>query len=215
MHCSHHSFWITLWSYRQRPCTPSAENSVVQRLQIATCAFVYYTLKLILLKPYAFQASELQPIPLVHDTLSALGLNPRKKVRRSSRGFPMTGADHATMRLIQAAVMTLPSIETAYAIHSTSTIQGFDHPDFPALRVAMEVLNYTEGFLWRFIRGAGLAYGAYASLDIEAGLLSFLTYKVGASVAYCFALLCSTLKCSEFQSFPSLPRGTESYTPIG
>jgi Zn-dependent M16 (insulinase) family peptidase len=75
-------------------------------------------------------------------------------------------------------VLTHSAIESAYAIHSTSTIQGFDHPDYPVLRVALEVLNATEGFFWRFIRGAGLAYGAGASLDLEAGLLHFSTYRV-------------------------------------
>jgi Zn-dependent M16 (insulinase) family peptidase len=79
-------------------------------------------------------------------------------------------------------VLTLPSIESAYAIHSTSAIRGFDHAEYPALRVALEVLNATEGFFWRFIRGAGLAYGVSASLDLEAGLLHFSTYRVRLSL---------------------------------
>lgn len=74
--------------------------------------------------------------------------------------------------------MSLPSIESAYTIHSTKTIRGFDHPDFPALRVTLEVLNATEGFLWQVIRGAGLAYSAYIVLDLEAGSLSYSTYRV-------------------------------------
>ncbi|KAF8592090.1 hypothetical protein K439DRAFT_1401667 [Ramaria rubella] len=97
----------------------------------------------------------LRPIPLACNTLSPLGVCPQRK----------------------AVVMTLPSIESAYAIHSTNTIRGFDHPEYPTLRVTLEVLNATEGFLWRFIRGAGLAYGAEISLDVEAGLLSFSTYR--------------------------------------
>lgn len=75
-------------------------------------------------------------------------------------------------------VLTHPSLESAYTIHSTSSIQGFGHPEYPVLRVTLEVLNATEGFFWRFIRGAGLAYGAGASLDLEAGLLHFSTYRV-------------------------------------
>lgn len=33
-------------------------------------------------------------------------------------------------------------------------------------------------FVQRFIRGSGLAYGAYMALDVEAGHLSFHVYKV-------------------------------------
>ncbi|GJJ09486.1 hypothetical protein Clacol_003709 [Clathrus columnatus] len=97
----------------------------------------------------------LDPIPSAFDTLSPLGLNPGK----------------------QAFVMSLPSIESAYTVHSTKTIRGFDHVDFPTLRVSLEVLNATEGFLWRVIRGAGLAYSAYIILDLEVGTLSFSTYR--------------------------------------
>ena len=100
--------------------------------------------------------------------------------------------------------MTLPSIESAYAIHSTVTIRGLDHPEFPALRVTMEALNATEGFLWRFIRGAGLAYGAYVSLDLEAGLLSFSTYRVSphrASHCTFVSTLRSVQSSNPFQAF--------------
>lgn len=78
----------------------------------------------------------------------------------------------------QAVIMTHPSIESAYMIFSTRSIHGFDHPAYPVMRVTLEVLNATEGFLWRFIRGAGLAYGAYMGLDVEAGFLTFATYRV-------------------------------------
>jgi hypothetical protein len=60
--------------------------------------------------------------------------------------------------------------------------------------VALEVLNATESYLWvwqaiifhlisniwpqRYIRGSGLAYGAYVYLDVESGLLSFSLYRV-------------------------------------
>lgn len=32
----------------------------------------------------------------------------------------------------------------------------------------------------RYIRGSGLAYGAYVSLDVESGLLSFTLYRVSS-----------------------------------
>jgi Zn-dependent M16 (insulinase) family peptidase len=93
--------------------------------------------------------------------------------------------------------MSLPTIESSFVTHTTKGIQGFDHPDYPVIRVTLEVLNATESYLWvrfqrscpfavlkliprlqRYIRGSGLAYGAYVSLDVEAGLLNFSLYRV-------------------------------------
>ncbi|KII93562.1 hypothetical protein PLICRDRAFT_49603 [Plicaturopsis crispa FD-325 SS-3] len=102
----------------------------------------------------------LAPIPLASETLSKVGKKPVQK----------------------AIVVSLPTIESSYVMHTTKGIRGFDHPDYPALRVALEVLNATESFLWRYIRGSGLAYGAYVSLDVEAGLLSFSLYRSSNSL---------------------------------
>jgi hypothetical protein len=44
--------------------------------------------------------------------------------------------------------MSLSTTETSYATHTTRCAQGFDHVDVPVLRLASEVLNATEGFLW-------------------------------------------------------------------
>ena len=33
-------------------------------------------------------------------------------------------------------------------MHTTKAIQGFDHPEYPVIRVAAEVLNATESYLW-------------------------------------------------------------------
>jgi len=97
----------------------------------------------------------LSPVPLAHQTLSAVG-------RNCSR---------------QAIVMSLPTIESSFVYFTTNTIQGFNHSNYPVILLALEVLNATEGYLWRGIRGAGLAYSAYVSLDVEAGLLSFSLYR--------------------------------------
>ncbi|CAE6416736.1 unnamed protein product [Rhizoctonia solani] len=78
---------------------------------------------------------------------------------------------------IKAVVVSMPTIESSYAIHTAQGVVGFDHPDYPALRLACEVLDGTESFLWKLIRGSGLAYGASMSLDAESGLLSFLLYR--------------------------------------
>ncbi|KXN89943.1 hypothetical protein AN958_04947 [Leucoagaricus sp. SymC.cos] len=106
-------------------------------------------------------ASSLAPVTLTHDTLSSIGREPVRK----------------------AVVMKLPTIESSYVMHSTKSISGFSRDEYPALRVTMEVLNATESYLWRYIRGSGLAYGAYVSLDVEAGLLSFSLYRSSNSMA--------------------------------
>jgi Zn-dependent M16 (insulinase) family peptidase len=96
-------------------------------------------------------------------------------------------------------VVTLPTIESSFVNHIGKGIQGFDHPDYPALRVAAEVLSATESFLWvrnclssknfkpelpcqRYIRGSGLAYGAYVGVDLEAGQVTFTLYRVGSDI---------------------------------
>ncbi|EKM83806.1 hypothetical protein AGABI1DRAFT_124130 [Agaricus bisporus var. burnettii JB137-S8] len=107
------------------------------------------------------QPAPLAPVALTRDTLSQLGNKPVKK----------------------AVVMKLPTIESSYVMHSTKVIAGFGREEYPAIRVAMEVLNATEGYLWHYIRGSGLAYGAYISLDVEAGLLTFTLYRSSNSMA--------------------------------
>ncbi|KAJ7225434.1 Metalloenzyme, LuxS/M16 peptidase-like protein [Mycena pura] len=102
----------------------------------------------------------LAPVPLSSETLSELGKKPMNK----------------------AIVMGLPTIESSYVTYSTKGIQGFTHPEYPAFRVALEVLNATESYLWRYIRGSGLAYGAYVALDVESGLLSFSLYRSSNSM---------------------------------
>lgn len=47
--------------------------------------------------------------------------------------------------------------------------QGFDHPDQAAFTLAVNALNAAEGFLWKAIRGTGLAYGAYIYSNPESG----------------------------------------------
>ncbi|EDR15625.1 uncharacterized protein LACBIDRAFT_300739 [Laccaria bicolor S238N-H82] len=106
-------------------------------------------------------ATDLSPIPLASQTLSEIGENLSRK----------------------AIIMSLPTIESSYVTHTTKGIEGFNHPDYPVLRVALEVLNATESYLWRYIRGSGLAYGAYVSLDVEAGLLSFSLYRSSNSMS--------------------------------
>ncbi|KAI9572885.1 Metalloenzyme, LuxS/M16 peptidase-like protein [Boletus coccyginus] len=106
------------------------------------------------------ETSTLAPVKLTCETLNELGRNPIRK----------------------AVVVSLPTIESSFVNHTTKGIQGFDHPEFPALRVALEALNATESFLWRSVRGAGLAYGAYITADREAGLITFSLYRSSNSM---------------------------------
>ncbi|KAL4071016.1 Metalloenzyme, LuxS/M16 peptidase-like protein [Scleroderma citrinum] len=105
--------------------------------------------------------SQLAPMKLTYQTLNELGKNP----------------------MGQATVVSLPTIESSYVSHTSKGIQGFDHPEFPALRVTLEVLSGTESYLWRSVRGSGLAYGAYVTADRESGLLSFMLYRSSDSIA--------------------------------
>ncbi|KAH9064309.1 Metalloenzyme, LuxS/M16 peptidase-like protein [Lactarius vividus] len=102
----------------------------------------------------------LLPVPLISDTLSEVGKNPVK----------------------QAIVVTLPTIESSFVNHVGKGVKGVSHPDYPALRVASEVLSATESFLWRYIRGSGLAYGAYIGVDLEAGSVTFSLYRSSNSL---------------------------------
>ncbi|KAA1467937.1 hypothetical protein DENSPDRAFT_833113 [Dentipellis sp. KUC8613] len=104
--------------------------------------------------------SKLLPVPLVANALSELGKKPAKK----------------------AVVVTLPTIESSFVTHVARGIQGFNHPDYPALRVTLEVLSATESYLWRYIRGSGLAYGAYTGFDLEAGNVTFTLYRSSNSL---------------------------------
>ena len=74
--------------------------------------------------------------------------------------------------------MSLPSIEGSYSIHTAKGISGgWDHPDLPALEVVKGVLNALESYLWKYIRGSGLAYGCGTSASIEAGTVGFYVFK--------------------------------------
>jgi len=103
----------------------------------------------------------LRPVPFSDKTLSALGRKPANK----------------------ALVVSLSTIESSFVYHTSRGVQGFDHPDLPALRITLSVMNATESYLWRYIRGSGLAYGAYISNNTEAGLLTFSLYRSSSYIA--------------------------------
>ncbi|EIW67501.1 hypothetical protein TREMEDRAFT_33585 [Tremella mesenterica DSM 1558] len=97
----------------------------------------------------------LRPISTSADTLSVLGKNPKAK----------------------CIIIPMSSIEGSYSNHSALGPKGFSHPDLPALLLSAAVLNATESYLWRSIRGNGLAYGAHVDVDAESGLVGFSVYR--------------------------------------
>ena len=88
----------------------------------------------------------MSPVPLASETLSDVGRNISKKVILASSVVrnPLSYLAY----LQQAIVMSLPTIESSFVNHTSKCIQGFDHPEYPAIRVALEVFNATEGYLW-------------------------------------------------------------------
>ncbi|TIA96259.1 hypothetical protein E3P94_02416 [Wallemia ichthyophaga] len=97
----------------------------------------------------------LASVPWVKDFKLPLGQNPSKK----------------------AVVVPLPSIESSFSVHTAKGVEGYDHPDIPALMVTLGTLNALESYLWRYIRGTGLAYGASITQNPESGLMMFTVYK--------------------------------------
>ncbi|OCF37287.1 cytoplasmic protein [Kwoniella heveanensis BCC8398] len=109
------------------------------------------------------EAKELSPLSTSRQTLSDLGQNPAKK----------------------CILVAMPAIEGSYSIHYAKGPAGQDSPDLPALRLAASVLNATESYLWKSIRGSGLAYGAHVNVYPEPGLVSFSVYRSpNAMLAY-------------------------------
>ncbi|CED82231.1 cytoplasm protein [Phaffia rhodozyma] len=103
----------------------------------------------------ALPKSELGAVPWSKDALSPLGKAPSKS----------------------AVLVTLPSIEGSYSNHTAKGVVGWDHPDLPSLEVTKAVLNALESYLWKYIRGAGFAYGCGVTLSIESGTVGFYVYR--------------------------------------
>jgi len=99
--------------------------------------------------------STLSPVPWQHQHLSEIGKEPATK----------------------AIVLSLPTVESSFAVHVTRMFRGWDHRDSAIIKLACEVLEGSESFLWKYIRGSGLAYGANLGVDLENGLLSLSLYR--------------------------------------
>lgn len=71
----------------------------------------------------------------------------------------------------------VPAIKSTFSHHVTRGPLGDQHPDHAALKVALAVLNSTNGLVWDAIRGDGLAYGASFGYD---PMIGTITLHVGS-----------------------------------
>ncbi|GAB5591544.1 hypothetical protein Unana1_06444 [Umbelopsis nana] len=74
-------------------------------------------------------------------------------------------------------VVSLPSIESSFSLHSAPGPTSFDSQDIAPLLVLNEVLETMEGIFWKLIRGQGLAYSCTLRADVEAHLVYFSIYR--------------------------------------
>ena len=95
------------------------------------------------------------PVPWSKDMLTPLGRNPSRK----------------------GLITALPTVESSYSYFTTKGVSSYTHPDAPALVTTITILNAMESYLWRYIRGAGLAYGASIVSNPESELIHFSLYR--------------------------------------
>ncbi|KAJ6247091.1 presequence protease [Anaeramoeba flamelloides] len=86
-------------------------------------------------------------------------------------------------------IIGLGSIDSGYSAHVANSISAYDDQDYPALLVTIEYLSTMNSFIWKRIRGQGLAYGAGIFSIPEQGNLYFYLYRSGnIALAYREAL---------------------------
>ncbi len=136
-----------------------------------------------------FQKTALNPAPVSVNTLSHLGKHPHSKVCV----WDLTGYNSPDARSPQVVVVKLPTIESTYATHTAKCIQGWTHPDMAALRVACEVLQGTESYLWvSKLRLLILVDLSAASSDTSAALVLHMVLTLGSTLRQASYHLIST-----------------------
>ena len=78
----------------------------------------------------------------------------------------------------------MPAIEGSASVHHSTGVVGWDHAAVPALLLAKATINATESYLWKTIRGSGLAYSSSVFVDLEAGLVGFRVAAVSEVLNY-------------------------------
>ena len=76
-----------------------------------------------------------------------------------------------------AYIIPMPTEDSSYSLHNAKGLDSYNHPQYPALTVALAYLDAVEGPLWSAVRGTGLAYGTGFGKDIKTRLLQFYVYR--------------------------------------
>ncbi|KAG2182380.1 hypothetical protein INT43_007310, partial [Umbelopsis isabellina] len=103
----------------------------------------------------ANEAAKLSSYPWARDVLNSKGKNPGQI----------------------GMVVSLPSIESSFSLHSAAGPESYTSADIAPLLVLNEVLETMEGIFWKLIRGQGLAYSCTLRADVEAHLIYFSVYR--------------------------------------
>ena len=72
-----------------------------------------------------------------------------------------------------AYIIPMATIDSSFGLLTAKGPDSYDHPDFPALRVARAYMDAVEGPLWVAVRGTGLAYGTSFFTSVDTGLFQF------------------------------------------
>lgn len=76
-----------------------------------------------------------------------------------------------------AYIIPMSTIDSSYLCLVGRGPDSFQHPDLPALMVALAYLEAVEGPLWTSVRGTGLAYGTGFARSDDTGHLRFRVYR--------------------------------------
>lgn len=83
----------------------------------------------------------------------------------------------ADKRLGKGCIVGVGGLESCFLEQTSPGPLGLQHPELPALLVALQYFTQLEGPMWRLVRGAGLAYGFLVLPLPGEGLLRLMLYK--------------------------------------
>lgn len=74
-------------------------------------------------------------------------------------------------------IVPMPPIDSSFLLLTSRGVDSYNHPQLPALMVAMAYLDAVEGPMWVAVRGTGLAYGTSFTRAVDTGLVGFRIYR--------------------------------------
>ena len=91
---------------------------------------------------------------------------------------PRVTAEHMLTLSPPSHVITgLGSCDSSFLSRTAPSLTDPQHPDLPAVMLAIQYLTQLEGPMWRQIRGAGLSYGYGINVNTNKGQIYFTLYK--------------------------------------